>query len=138
MGASGTGPGAGCALVFRIEGDCLEARASGTIGSMEAFIGFFADIAAELRRTGLRRVLILDRTRSIVPDEAQFQRLARAMAGLGFDAVRTAFVDVRGNSIGRIEIGEIIARAHGCTLRVFDDAQQAGLWLRYGPDDGPE
>jgi hypothetical protein len=125
--------GGGCSLAFRTVAGCLEVRASGRMETLEEIDGFFVRIGRELQRCGAREVLILDGTRSIVPDASQFEQLVASLAGVGFEGVRIAFVDVRGDALERIEIGEIIARSHGHALRVFDNEALARLWLRYTP-----
>ena len=131
-------PGAAIAPVdlrFEVRDGCLCVRSSGTIDTLEATIDFFRRIAAELRRVRARTLLIVDSTGGTVPDAGEFETLAGSLRDEGFEGVRIAFVDVKGTAIGRIEIGEIVARRHGYHFRVFDSEPLAWLWLRYGRDD---
>lgn len=135
--AAGT-PGAAVAPVdlrFELRDGCLCVRSSGTIDTLEATIDFFRRIAAELRRVRARTLLIVDSTDGTVPDAGEFETLAGSLRDEGFEDVRIAFVDVKGTAIGRIEIGEIVARRHGYHFRVFDSEPLAWLWLRYGNAD---
>lgn len=127
-------PTAAFELSYRYEGGCLDTRVTGGIDTLDAMVDMFMGIAAELRRQQPAALLVLDETTSMVPSAEQFVELARRMEGGGFDGVRTAYVDVRGNALARIEVGEIIAREHGYTLRVFDNEKLARIWLRYGQD----
>ena len=122
-------------LRFEVREGCLCVRSSGTIDTLEATIDFFRRIAIELRRVRAGGLLIVDSTDGTVPDAAEFETLAGSLRGEGLDGVRIAFVDVKGTAIGRIEVGEIVARRHGYHFRVFDSEPLAWLWLRYGKDD---
>lgn len=134
--AVGTGgDGAPCDLRFEVRDGCLCVRSSGTIDTLEEIIGFFRRIAAELRRVRAGGLLIVDSTEGAVPDADGFEMLAGSLHNEGFEGVRIAFVDVKGTAIGRIEVGEIVARRHGYHFRVFDNEPLAWLWLRYGKDD---
>lgn len=121
-------------LEFSVEGGCLRAASSGVIGTVDATMGLFRDIAAELRRVRARSVLIVDSTSGIVPDADGFALVATAMEGEGFEGIRVAYVDVGGTALARVEVGEIVARGHGYRLRVFDNESVARIWLHYGRD----
>ena len=73
-----------------------------------------------------------DSTDGVVPSAQEFETLATSIRDAGFDGVRVAYVDVKGTAVGRIEVGEIVARRHGYHFRVFDREPLAWLWLRYG------
>ncbi len=119
---------------YRCEDRCLTARVTGTLESIDALIAMFGGFAEELLRQKPTALLVLDETVSIMPTDAEYQELAGHMQGSGFDQVRTAYVDVRGESLARIELGELIAREQGYQLRVFDNEKLARIWLRYGVD----
>lgn len=135
---SGGGDGAGAArpyaLEFSVAGGCLRAASSGVVATVEATVQLFQDVAAELRRVDARTVLIVDSSSGTVPDAHGFDAVATALEGEGYEHVRIAYVDVGGNEIARVEVGEIVARSHGYRLRVFDNEAQAHLWLHYGRD----
>ena len=116
----------------RAEAGCLRAHVTGWVDTYEATLAFFRKIAVELRKVDVRRVLIVDETRGVVPTPDELERLALALKGEGFDGKRNAYVDVAATAIARIEAGEIRARAHGYRFRVFDNEHLARIWLRYG------
>jgi len=128
-------PTASVELRFDVRDGCLCVRSSGTIDTLEATIDFFRRIAVELRRVRAAGLLIVDSSDGAVPDADEFETLAASLRNEGFEGVRTAFVDVKGTAISRIEVGEIVARRHGYHFRVFDSEPLAWLWLRYGKDD---
>lgn len=131
--AHGFGPDdRGFDLRLDTESSGLVAHVTGRIDTIEALIALFLRIGAELRRTGLRQVLVVDHTHGVVPPEDQLRELVRAMEGQGFDTVRVAYVDARGTAISRMEVGEIIGREHGYECRVFDNEARARIWLHYG------
>lgn len=122
----------GFELVVEIESSGLVANVTGRIENIEALIAMFVRIATELRRTGLRRLLVIDHTFGVVPPEDQLQQLVDSVGGQGFAGVRLAYVDARGTAISRMEVGEIIGREHGYECRVFDNESRARIWLHYG------
>lgn len=129
----GSGPDdPGFDLRLETESSGLVANVTGRIDTLDALIVMFLRIAAELRRTGLRNILVIDHTHGVVPPEDQLRKLVGAMEGQGFATVRMAYVDARGTAISRMEVGEIIGREHGYECRVFDNEARARIWLHYG------
>ncbi|MCA0394706.1 MAG: hypothetical protein LCH70_11430 [Proteobacteria bacterium] len=128
----GKGPGSAFDLRFEMRDGSLCVYSSGTVDSLPATIEFFLRIGEELGRVQARRVLIVDSTDGVVPSAQEFETLATSIRDAGFDGVRVAYVDVKGTAVGRIEVGEIVARRHGYHFRVFDREPLAWLWLRYG------
>ncbi|MES2669158.1 MAG: hypothetical protein V4673_01900 [Pseudomonadota bacterium] len=122
----------GFELRLDLESSGLVANVTGRIDGIEALIAMFMRIAAELRRTGLRQVLVIDHSFGVVPPEDQLKRLVDSVGGQGFADVRVAYVDARGTAISRMEVGEIIGREHGYECRVFDNESRARIWLHYG------
>lgn len=129
-GASHEAPGFELALA--IESTALVATLGGRIDAVEALIEVFLRIAGEVRRTGMRRVLVLDHTFGVVPPEAQLRQFFASLAGLGLETVRLAYVDARGTAVSRMELGEILGRERGYDCRVFDNEARARIWLHYG------
>jgi hypothetical protein len=122
----------GFELTLDTETSGLVANVTGRIDTVDALIVMFLRIAAELRRTGLRRLLVIDHTFGTVPPEDQLRMLFSSVEGQGFSKVRVAYVDARGTAVSRMELGEIIGREHGYQCRVFDNTPQARIWLDYG------
>ncbi|MCC7247787.1 MAG: hypothetical protein IT473_04105 [Lysobacter sp.] len=128
------GPGHTFELTLLAESHCLIANVTGWIETIDAIIALFAQIGAALRRTHCTRLLVLDHTRGVVPPEHEMKALMSAMEGRGFESVRTAYVDMRGTAISRMEVGEILGRERGYDCRVFDNEHRARIWLNYGND----
>jgi hypothetical protein len=124
----------GFELQLATESSGLVATVTGRIETVDALIAMFLRISAEVRRTGVRQVLVIDHTFGVVPPEQQLRKLFAAMEGQGFGDVRVAYVDARGTAISRMEVGEIIGREHGYQCRVFDNESRARIWLHYGED----
>lgn len=119
-------------LTLETESSGLVATVTGRIETAEHLIALFMGIADEVRRTGVKQVLVLDHTQGVVPPEAQLRKLFAAMEGQGFATVRVAYVDARGTAVSRMEVGEILGREHGYECRVFDNESRARIWLHYG------
>jgi hypothetical protein len=119
-------------LRLETESSALVANVTGWIDSADALLTMFGRIAAEVRRTGVRRLLVVDHTFGVVPPEDQLHRLVTGMAGQGFEQVRLAYVDARGTAVSRMEVAEILARERGYECRVFDNESRARIWLHYG------
>jgi hypothetical protein len=130
--AAGETANRGFEIDFRQEADSVVADVTGWIDDVESLIGLFQRCTAQLRRSRSRKLLVLDHSRGVVPPEAELRRLISALEGSGFEAVRVAYVDVRGTAVGRIEVAEILGRERGYQCRVFDNPQRARIWLDYG------
>jgi hypothetical protein len=122
----------GFQLGLTTESSGLVANVTGRIDTVDALIALFVMIGADLQRTGLRKLLVIDHTFGIVPPEDQLRRLFDSIEGQGFAKVRVAYVDARGTAINRMEVGEIMGREHGYECRVFDNEARARIWLHYG------
>ena len=122
----------GFQLTCDTESSGLVANVTGRIDGVDALIALFMGIGAELRRTGLRQVMVIDHTFGVVPPEEQLHKLFASVEGQGFAQVRVAYVDARGTAISRMEVGEILGREHGYECRVFDNEARARIWLHYG------
>lgn len=122
----------GFELRLETESSALVANVTGWIDSVDALLALFGRIAAEVRRTGVRQLLVIDHTFGVVPPEDQLSRLVGGMAGQGFEHVRLAYVDARGTAVSRMEVAEILARERGYECRVFDNESRARIWLHYG------
>ena len=119
-------------LTFMTESSGLVASVTGSIDSIDALIAMFMEIGAEIQRTGLRQLLVIDHSYGVVPPEEQLRKLFVSMDGRGFAGVRVAYVDARGTAISRMEVGEIMGREQGYECRVFDNEERARIWLHYG------
>ena len=119
-------------LTFTTESSGLVANVAGLIDSIDALIAMFMEIGAELQRTGLRRLLVIDHSYGVVPPEEQLRKLFVSVEGQGFADVRVAYVDARGTAISRMEVGEIMGREQGYECCVFDNEARARIWLHYG------
>jgi hypothetical protein len=122
----------GFQLTFTTETSGLVANVAGWIDTVDALIALFMAIGAELLRTGLRQVLVIDHTFGVVPPEEQLRKLFSSIEGQGFATIRVAYVDARGTAISRMEVGEIMGREYGYECRVFDNEARARIWLHYG------
>ena len=124
----------GFQLTLTTESSGLVANVTGWIDTADALIALFATIGADLQRTELRQLLVIDHTFGAVPPEDQLRRLFSSAAGQGFAQVRVAYVDARGTAVSRMEVGEIMGREYGYECRVFDNEARARIWLHYGGD----
>lgn len=122
----------GFQLTLTTESSGLVANVTGWIDTVDALIALFMMIGADLQRTGLRKLLVIDHTFGAVPPEEQLRKLFASVEGQGFAKVRVAYVDARGTAISRMEVGEIMGREHGYECRVFDNEARARIWLHYG------
>jgi hypothetical protein len=122
----------GFQLTLTTESSGLVANVTGWIDTVDALIALFMTIGADLQRTGLRKLLVIDHTFGAVPPEEQLRKLFASVEGQGFAKVRVAYVDARGTAISRMEVGEIMGREHGYECRVFDNEARARIWLHYG------
>ena len=119
-------------LTFTTQSSGLVANVTGLIDSIDALIAMFMEIGAELQRTGLRRLLVIDHSHGVVPPEEQLRKLFVSVEGRSFADVRVAYIDARGTAISRMEVGEIMGREQGYECRVFDSEARARVWLHCG------
>jgi hypothetical protein len=119
-------------VAFRAEPGCLVADVDGWIDGVDPIVELLLRSAEALRAARRGKLLVLDRTRGVVPPEPEMHRLLDALPNSALANARIAWVDVRGTAVGRIEVAEILGRERGYECRVFDNPQRARIWLDYG------
>jgi hypothetical protein len=119
-------------VAFRTEPGFLVADVGGWIDGVESIVDLLLRSVEALGVAGRGKLLVLDRTRGVVPPESGMRRLLDALRDSGLENVRIAWVDVRGTAVGRIEVAEILGRERGYDVSVFDNEQRARIWLDYG------
>lgn len=119
-------------LAFEQRPNYLFVRVSGVNGRLDTTIAYWTAIAAEVRRRKPRCLMVHDEMLGETPPPEELQRLIQAMAGLGFEGVRVAYVEAHASQLPEVQHGEIFAREAGFQGRVFGNEDEAALWLRFG------
>ena len=123
---------------FRIDysrdGELLRAHVAGVNGNLETTLAYWTAIAAELQRERPRALLVVDDMEGEPPPPEQLAQFVQAMRGLGFEAMRVAYVEAHVAQIPELELAEILARESGFDARVFGNEMDARIWLRHGGD----
>ena len=127
-------PASGFALDFEERLGYLYVRVAGVNGTLETTVAYWQAIAAEVRRRKPAALMVKDDMLGEPPPPQELMQFVQAMAGLGFEGVRVAYVEADGAHVPQVEHGEIYARESGYDARVFGNEHDAELWLRYGGD----
>ena len=98
--------------------------------SLRNTVTYWRAIEHEIRREPVHAILLIDMLRGPPLTPEHWRGLVEAMAGHGLEAVRIAHVKPHG--LEQVEYCELYAREAGFQSRVFDNEEQARLWLRYG------
>ena len=117
---------------FQSQPGALRAHVTGVKGSIDITMAYWKAIAEEVRRLRPRTLLVVDELEGEALKAEFMPAFIEAMAGLGFEGVRIAFVETQGEQIAHVESAEILARERGFEVRVFASETDASLWLRYG------
>ncbi len=110
----------------------LRAHVTGVNGTFETSLGYWLEIAAEVRRVGPESLLVVDDMSGEVPPAEQLARLVEELMHQGFEGVRVAYVESDPEQIPEVEVAELHARERGYAFRVFGDEASARVWLQYG------
>ena len=119
-------------IEFQSEGGRLRAHVVGVNGTLETTLAYWLAIAAEVRARTPSMLLVVDDMTGEPPPPEQLQQFVSAMAGLGFEGLRIAYVEADGDQIPLVEVAEIFAREQGFNARVFGNEADAAVWLRHG------
>lgn len=124
---------AGYRLEFQYEAPLLRARVvGGHDTSLAVSREYWLRILQEVRASGASQLLVLDRMQGEVMGDDDLHRFFDAMVGQGLEGVRVAYVEGRADQIPHIERAELMAREQGYDARVFNDQNDAMVWLRHG------
>ncbi|HEY0661805.1 MAG TPA: hypothetical protein VGD21_10875 [Lysobacter sp.] len=119
-------------IEFQSDGGRLRAHVVGVNGTLETTLAYWLAIAAEVRARAPSMLLVVDDMTGEPPPPEQLQQFVSAMAGLGFEGLRIAYVEADGDQIPLVEVAEIFAREQGFNARVFGNEADAAVWLRHG------
>lgn len=119
---------------YQREAETLRAHVTGVNGTLETTLAYWRDMAGELQRAPARALLVVDDMEGDPPPPEQLAQFVQAMRGLGFEAMRVAYVEAHVAQIPELEFAEILARESGFDARVFGNEMDARIWLRHGGD----
>lgn len=124
---------AGYRLELEYEAPLLRARViGGHDTSLAVSREYWLRILQDVRAKGASQLLVLDGMQGEVMGDEDLRRLFDAIAGQGLEGVRVAYVEGRADQIPHVERAELMARELGYDARVFNDQNDAMVWLRHG------
>jgi hypothetical protein len=122
--------GPGFRICFDDEPDYLRAYVFDGEDSQAVSIAMWQMLAAECEARQATRLLVLEDLISTV-DVTEIEGVIEAMEQAGIARFRCAFVELRDDIQGS-ELGEIMCRERGMTVRIFSQEPLARRWLIYG------
>lgn len=123
----------GYRLEFEYTPPLLRVRVVGGIDTGLAVSSeYWLRICDEVRATGARELLVLDAMQGEVMTPEELERFFDVIAGRGLEQVRLAYVEGRADQFPRIEYAELMARERGYDIRMFNNENDAVVWLRHG------
>jgi hypothetical protein len=127
-------PGTDLTYSVRAEprGGYLRVVMSGERSTLAAAIAGWREAGRLIHAHGARRVLIVSQMTGPIPSPEDQRATMRALAGHGFEGVRTALVLEDSRNVGLLEHGEMQSREMGQESRVFGSEALADVWLRLG------
>lgn len=90
--------------------------------------GFLTEIAAEVKRRGLERVIIEENISATTTKEDAF-RVASEMPDFGYAGIRLAYIDRFSDQKDINEFGHDVAVDNGIEVEIFNDQGEAEKWL---------
>jgi len=125
--------GTGYRLELDYDAPRLRARViGGSDTSLEVSSAYWLQIADEVRTSGAAELLVLDAMQGEVMTPEDLERFFDAISGRGLEQVRLAYVEGRADQFPRIEYAELMARERGYNIRMFNNENDAAVWLRHG------
>ena len=115
-------------LSFEYRPKYLYAYVTGEEDSYEISKQFWLEIAAECKKSDVKKVLIEEDIIENV-SMSDMYRFASEIPQLGFTGIRVAFVDVQLDQQDLNKFGETVATNRGLLSRVFTNAAEAEKWL---------
>lgn len=121
--------GPGFRIRYDDEPGFLRAHVFGGSDSLEVSVAMWRMLAAECVAVGAGRLMVMEDLQATV-DVPDIEQVIDALEQAGFARLRTAFVELQDDIQGS-ELGEILCRERGITMRVFSNEDQARRWLLY-------
>jgi len=116
-------------LTFSYHLDYLEAEVVGFEDSLEVSCSYWQEIAAEVRRGGFDKVLVVERIVGNV-DPADAFEIARRNAATDFRGAKIAFVDAYEDHRDINRLCETVSNNRGRNIRCCESVLAAAKWLR--------
>lgn len=133
MAAVHTVAGDGFDVHFSWDGDILAAQVEGPHDSFAISLAYWKVVAAERKRIGAKRLLVLEYLEETAEPELALE-LFEHLVKFEFQGSRVAFVDGIDSHRSAQEHVAILARESGITAAIFADENQARTWLRHGEE----
>lgn len=108
----------------------LRAKVSEGQDSPAVSLAYWTLLGDECRRSGARKMLVIEDLEPCEVTDAEFEALFEEMVGMGFRNVTVAFVPLRA-SLQTNERGSLLGVEFGLDLMVFSDESYAVRWLRF-------
>ena len=125
--------GDGFDVHFSWDGDVLTGRVEGMHDSFAISLAYWKVIAAERKRIGARRLLVLEELEETAASEVLIELFAHLVT-LDLEGIKVAFVDCVDTQRAEQEHVAILARESGIIAAIFADENQARTWLRHGEE----
>lgn len=106
----------------------LFVRVRGQADSVEISLAYWREVAAALRRTGRKRVLVVEELQTAASPVDTFE-VASQLAEIGFRGMTVAFVDLEADHLPNNEFGQNVACNRGVHGRLFPQVALAEEWL---------
>lgn len=121
--------GPGFRICYDDEPGFLRAYVFDGTDSLAVSIAMWRMLGSECVAAGSDRLLVVEDLVSTV-DVQDINAVIDTLEQAGFARLRTAFVELREDIQGS-ELGEILCRERGISMRVFSNEDQARRWLLY-------
>lgn len=115
-------------ISFEHRPEYLYVYVAGEEDSYEVSIGYWREVAAECKKSNIKKVLIEEDIPEAV-EMSDMYRIASEIPLLGFAGVRVAFVDRYTEQQKDNEFGELVATNRGLYGKIFDNTEEAEKWL---------
>lgn len=125
---SETSDGKSYRIVYEDYPTYLYALVHGESYGYDVLAGFLTEIAAEVRKRGLSRVLIEENISATTSKEDAF-RVASEMPEMGYAGLRVAYIDRFSDQQEVNEFGADVAVNNGIKVEMFSDHDKAIEWL---------
>lgn len=115
-------------LTFEDRGRYIFAHIKGERGTLRIATAYWTEIAQQVLKTGLKRVLVIEDIPEMI-SIAEVHQLVTGLADLPVKDIRVAFVDLYAEHSSLNDFGILVGENRGFTIRSFDTEEAAESWL---------
>jgi hypothetical protein len=116
-------------IQFENRPDYLYAFVKGDKDSLSVSIGYWLEIAGEVRKTKSKKLLVVEDLEELAINPVEMHKLGEFLSRFKFIKIKVAFVDLQIAQNPQNRFIATVSENRGRSVKIFDNVKEAEEWL---------